>query len=304
MKCNICKKKTQKKKIVTRSKKKKILFFCKNCDYEFFFHNPKAQLTKNKLNITRLKKAGLKIPSKNEEFKNGLMQSKNYLKHFINKNDKKKNMLEVGCSLGYYLFSLKKFGCKNIYGLEINEDYRKYVNNKLNIRCEREINIYKKEKIQFDKIFLFYSFEYISNPTFFLNELLSLLKKKGEIILITPNKNDILKNILSIKSYKNFFYDINSINYFSVKSLSNILKKLGQKNFKIYTNQGYSLINFFNWFINNKPIPSKFVGEDTLFQDLLGQVKRKKDNSINNSLSKDLYYFFESFNNSFKKKTF
>lgn len=302
MKCSICNKIPKKKNIITRSKKKKILFFCKNCDFEYFLHNPKNQLKKNRLNVSRLKKAGLKIPNKKEEFNNGLLQSKNYLKEFINKKDLKKNILEIGCSLGYFLFTLKKFGCKNIYGLEINENYRRYVNRKLNIRCERNLSAYKQEKIQFDKIFLFYSFEYVLDPTFFLKELLFLLKKNGEIILITPNKNDVLKNILSIKSYNNFFYDINSINYFSVKSLKNLLSKLGQKKYKVYTKQGYSVVNFFNWFLNNKPISSKFVGEDHLIHNLLLQVKKKKNKFIDNKLTKHFYYFFKKFDYFFKKK--
>lgn len=302
MKCKICSKNTKKKIIFTRSKKKEKLFYCEKCDFEFFFYNPQKQLTNNKLNLSRLKKAGLKIPKKNEEFKNGLFQSKNYLKEFIKKSDLKKNILEIGCSLGYFLFSIKKFGCKNIYGLEINEEYRKYVNNKLNIRCERNLNIYKDNKIFFNKIFLFYSFEYIPKPVEFLQELFSLLEKNGEIILITPNKNDVLKNILSIKSYNNFFYDKNSINYFSVKSLKKLLSNLKQKSFKIYTKQGYSFINFFNWFLNNKPIASRLVGEDYLMEDLLFQIKKKKKSLIDNSLSINFYKLFKDFNNLFKKK--
>ena len=37
--------------VKTRSKKKLKLFFCKNCDFEFFLHNPKKNLAKNKLDI-------------------------------------------------------------------------------------------------------------------------------------------------------------------------------------------------------------------------------------------------------------
>ena len=58
--------------VKTRSKKKLKLFFCKNCDFEFFLHNPKKNLAKNKLDVSRLKKAGLNIPNLREDFQNGL----------------------------------------------------------------------------------------------------------------------------------------------------------------------------------------------------------------------------------------
>ena len=87
--CKICKLKSKKKVIATRSKKKVNLFHCKNCDFEFFQHDPSKKLTLNKLNLTRLKKAGLKVPSRNEDFVNGLNQSKIYIDKYIKENEKK-----------------------------------------------------------------------------------------------------------------------------------------------------------------------------------------------------------------------
>lgn len=301
MKCKICKKKTKSKTVVTRSNEKKIIHFCYYCDYEFFSHDPIKNLSSNKLNISRLKKAGLNIPKINIEFKNGIEQSKNYLEQYIKKKDLKKYILDVGCSLGYFLYSCKKFGCKKVYGLEVNEINRKYVKKKLKIRCENNIKVYEKEKISFDKIFLFYSLEYVSDPLNFIRKLYLSLNKGGEIIIITPNKNDVIKNLLVEEHYINFFYDINSINYFSHKSLREILKELNFRNFKIYNNQGYSLLNLFNWFLNKKPMPSSWVGEDSLFKDFLNKINRNKNNFKDNFFSRRLSNFIIKINNEYKK---
>ena len=47
-------------------------------------------LGKNKLDISRLTKAGIKIDSITNQFKYGQIQSRNYIKQYLNNNDKKK----------------------------------------------------------------------------------------------------------------------------------------------------------------------------------------------------------------------
>ena len=88
--CKICKLRSKKKSVVTRSGKKNNLYFCKNCDFEFFSQNPRKKLSLNKLNFSRLKMAGLKIPSLKEDFKNGTFQSEAYVKKYLKNNEKKK----------------------------------------------------------------------------------------------------------------------------------------------------------------------------------------------------------------------
>ena len=97
-----------------------------------------------------------------------------------------------------------------------------YQKKKLKIRCEENIEKYQKENLTFDKVFLFYSLEYIPNPVNYISNLIQILSVGGEVIIITPNKNDILKRVIDNQNYKNFFYDENSINYFSIKSLKRL----------------------------------------------------------------------------------
>ena len=47
------------------------------------------------------------------------------------------------------------------------------------------------------------------------------------------------------------------------------------KNFKIYNEQGYSLLNNLNWLFNGLPTKSNYVGKDNMIQEL---KKKKKKN--------------------------
>jgi len=300
MSCNICKSKTKKKKILTRSNKKLYVHICSKCDYEFFTHDPYQKLKKNKLDISRLKKAGLKIQTISDQFKNGQTQSKKYIKQYINKFDKRKKILEIGCSYGYFLYELKKYGCKP-YGVELNNTQIHFIRKKLKIRCEESIEKYLSENIIFDKIFLFYSLEYIPNPKKYIINLYRLLRKGGEIVIITPNKNDILKDLIDNQNYKNFFYDENSINYFSIKSLKKILNFIKIKKFNIKSAQEYSLINLFNWHINGKPMKSNFVGEDKYFEEFLQKIKITKKNKTLMKIEKEILKIFLNLKKDYKK---
>lgn len=279
--CIIDQSNCRKSLVNTRSKKKLKLFFCKNCDFEFFLHNPKKNLSKNKLDISRLKKAGLNIPNLREDFQNGLNQSKTYIKKYIKTGDRGKNILEVGSSWGYFLNLVKKKGCIP-FGLEINKTRSNYIRSKLKIRCDSSLQKIEKEGIKFKKIFLFYVLEYIPDPKNYIRRLIKLLDKKGSIIIYTPNKNDILKDLIKSRDYLNFFYDENSINYFSQKTLINLMKIINIKKYKLNSHQGYSIANFFNWYLNKSPRQTGMVGGDYFidklvkFLILLNKSKKEK----------------------------
>ncbi len=296
--CKICKLRSKKKSVVTRSGKKNNLYFCKNCDFEFFSQNPRKKLSLNKLNFSRLKMAGLKIPSLKEDFKNGTFQSEAYVKKYLKNNEKKKNVLEIGCSFGYFLNTLKKKGFKNVYGVEINQVCKKYINQKLKIPCYSDLDEIDSE-ILFDKIFLFYSYEYIYKPREYLEKLFSILNKKGKIYIITPNKNDILKDLVPGSKFSNFFYDIHSINYFSVLSLKKIANLSKIKDYSIKTYQGYSLANLFHWYLNQKPIKSILVGEDVFVENLLKDIKNS--NAKIKVLKNKINSLIQLFNKKYKK---
>jgi len=158
--------------------------------------------------------------------------------------------------------------------LEIDKKKSQFINSKLKIKCFTNYDYFKKNNYKFKKIFLFYVIEYFFNPEKEFKQILDLLDEDGKIVVITPNYNDVIKNVWKNKNYLNFFYEKNAKNYFSIKSLKNLLKEMKVKNFKIYNEQGYSLLNNFNWLFNGLPTKSNYVGKDNMIQEL----KKKIDN--------------------------
>ena len=222
----------------------------------------------------------MEIPSLNKDFENGVIQSKNYVKEFFNQSDKELDILEIGSSWGYFLDICKKLGHKPV-GIELNKIRQNYIKNKLNINCYKRIDEVKENQLKFDKVFLFYVLEYINNPLSYLQELLSILKKNGEIIIITPNKNDVISNIWSNENYKEFIIDEHVVNYFSVNSFLVIKDIFKESNFEIVDKQGYSFFNHLKWYFTDKPSTTGLVGGDNF------PLNIKKKLLCNNEKSKE-----------------
>ena len=141
------------------------------------------------------------------------------------------------------------------------------MNHKLSINCAQYLSELAPN-ILFDRIFLFYSLEYVPDFKSLLHQLYCRLTPGGMIVLHTPNLNDLLLEHWNVESFKNFFYDDHSINYFSVKSIHNLLNSLKFTNYDLITEQGYSIFNHLYWFINGQPSSSPFVGSDIFLQSL------------------------------------
>jgi len=291
--CSICKSATKSHQQKVRGGDFFDLNVCSNCDYEFFTIDPSESIIKDNLDKTRLEDAGLEIPDITTDFKNGIRQSQEYVNTYLKKDGDAEKVLEIGCSWGYFLTLLKKRNY-NPYGLEINTLRRKYVNNELKLKCFSDISEIKKSGIKFKYIFLFYILEYIPNPVEYLKQLVNLLHESGQIIIVTPNLKDGLKDIWDNKRFQSFFYDKHAINYFSPKTLGIIsteLKKNNNLKYSINTKQGYSIINHIGWYLNNKPSTTGKVGGDYYIEDLAGVIK---DTSGLSSSIKTLIRKFDS----------
>lgn len=268
VKCSICSSEVQSRKIFVRNGKEMEIFHCNECDFDFFDLDPTSLLTADKLDESRLKSAGLDIPSIDKDFENGLKQSLPYLDEFISKKDRGTNILEVGCSVGYFLKLLKENGV-NPYGVELNVNRAIYVNEYLNISCYDTLEKCEKSKIKFKKIFLFYVLEYIPNAVEYFKRLIAMLDEGGSIIIVSPNLSDFLKDVFHNKGFSSFFYDECAINYFSLNAMKKFADTLPVKNYQLYTKQGYSFINHLSWHLTNKPRTTGMVGGDIYFDTII-----------------------------------
>lgn len=182
------------------------------------------------------------------------------VKKYLKKTD---DILEIGCSSGYFLDTVKSY-VNRVYGTEWDEKSAKFAQ-------DMGFTVLKNPEdfdILFDKIFIFHVLEHISDPVKFLINLKNKLKKDGILFMEVPNNNDILLTGYKIEEFKNFYYQSAHAWYFNRPSLSYILSKAGYKH-EIINIQRYDLSNHIYWLKNKKP------GGQGFYNDIFDQKIKK-----------------------------
>lgn len=289
VRCPICGGQTSCRSMRVRSGKELALFHCSSCNFDFFDTDPTALLAANKLDESRLGAAGLAIPDVEKDFSNGLRQSRPYIETYLGPDDSGRNILEIGCSWGYFLTLLQDKGCKP-YGVELNAVRARYVNETLGIPCFTVLEACEQQGIQFKQIFLFYVLEYIPDPGRYLTRLLKLLDADGRIVVITPNLADPLKDIWRNQAFGGFFYDECAVNYFTPQAVRNLVKSLPFSGHSIATKQGYSFVNHLSWYLTNAPRTTGMVGGDYYVQNI-GNSLESSSNDLGILLARSLKDF-------------
>jgi len=164
----------------------------------------------------------------------------NVLKQDIGRKDLK--ILECGCGIGYLTYSLHKAGF-NVIGLDISQNAVNEATESFGelYVCADVFEYATEHKESYDRIILTQVIEHIEEPIKWLENLLSMLKKGGKIILSTENKSIYPKNAI----WQTDFPPIH-VWWFSEKS------------FKYIANKINASINFidFSQYING----NKFIG--------------------------------------------
>lgn len=247
------------------------LWNCAACEFDFFVHDPSSSLAANKLDESRLKAAGLDIPALEKDFANGTAQSLAYIDEYIDAGDRGQNVLEIGCSIGYFLKLARDTGAKS-HGVELNTTRAAYVNENLGIPCDTTLEACEARGIRFRKIFLFYVLEYVPAPAAYLQRLADMLEAGGQIILVTPNFDDTLKDLWRNDAFGKFFYDEHVINYMTAKSVDRMCGKLRGVKTQVDTRQGYSFVNHTSWHLTNGPRTTGVVGGDRFVEGILDRL--------------------------------
>ncbi len=271
MSCSICGGAAQDGQVKVRSGKELTLWHCPPCDFDFFAHDPTLDLVANKLDESRLLAAGLDIPARERDFANGTRQSRQYVAEYLDATDQSTNLLEIGCSWGYFLKLARDAGAK-AYGVELNTLRAGYVNDELGIPCDASLEACETRGIRFRKIFLFYVLEYIPDPVAYLQRLTNMLETGGKLIVVTPNLNDPLKDLWRNEGFRRFFYDEHAVNYMTPRTVERLFARLRCLAAQVTTRQGYSFVNHSSWFLTHAPLTTGVVGGDNFVSDLLIQL--------------------------------
>ena len=161
-------------------------------------------------------------------------------------------VLEVGCSSGYFLDSIRKD--YTVFGNEWNPEDAAYVRDVGSIPCdEADLKDAFPGKL-FTCIAAFHVLEHQPDPIAWLETAKSRLIGGGWIYLEVPNLDDALLSIYNLESFRNFFYREPHLLYFNMQSLGMLFGAVGLEG-RITQKQDYGLWNHINWLMTNKPMP-------------------------------------------------
>ena len=161
------------------------------------------------------------------------------------------DILEIGCSSGFMLNAFSDYGL-NCVGVEPSGVFSDFLRaNDYEVYHSLE-ELQDKSTKQFDLIVHFFVLEHVRDPYSFFNQSFDLLKKRGKIIAEVPCVNDALTSLYRIPAFEEFYWSIAHHYYYSPKSLSYVLDKLGL-NYEFSPEQRYDLSNHIVWMTEGKP---------------------------------------------------
>ncbi len=136
-----------------------------------------------------------------------------------------KNILDIGCGMGYFLEIARLRGW-NVYGSE-------YGKKLVGICTKKDIKMHEgsiqafSSTIKFDVITSFEVIEHINSPLKDLKNINQLLRKGGGFYCTTPNFNSIMRYYL--KDSFNVISYPEHLSYYTPKTLNNAVTKMGLK---------------------------------------------------------------------------
>ena len=242
--CPSCK---SKKKIKVCTKDSLNIVKCKNCELVYvspiFNYDHYINLYTNKEYQNIVKKIG-EASHKYRKKRFGVERFK-ILKEFFKK--RKCNLLEIGCSTGFFLEEAKSNGW-NVKGIELNPSAVSFAKKKgIDVINEDYVKIIFKKK--FDIICAFDVLEHLFDPLKIIKKIKKDLKKNGLFFLYVPNWQSATRLLIGEKN-SHFIWPTHHLTYFTPKTLEKFLAKQG---FKVifWETQGLDLEDI-NWYLSHK----------------------------------------------------
>ncbi len=170
-----------------------------------------------------------------------------------------KDLLDFGSGYAGFLIQAKEFA-KSVMGVELEEQvapiYEQY-----NIPLSRSLsNIGGGGQNKYDVITAFHVIEHLQDPIEILQQLTSLLKENGKMIIEVPNANDALLTIYHNKAFQEFTYWSPHLYLYNPHTLKKLGEKAGLKVEFVKCIQRYPFSNTLYWLAKGKPAGQKIWG--------------------------------------------
>jgi len=168
------------------------------------------------------------------------------------------DVIDVGCGSGSFLNELNSVA-KSVAGIEPCLPYRISLNDSgYNIYPSIVDYLENNTHNNFDLAFSIQVIEHVENPKKFLEDISLLLKPGGEIIISTPNRNDIMMSLL-YDEFATFFYRTQHRWYFDADSLCNIANYAGLEIVELKYVHRYGMSNTLHWLRDRLPCGDKRI---------------------------------------------
>ncbi len=159
--------------------------------------------------------------------------------------------LDYGCGGGAFLDLVSGVANKTI-GIEPFSGYHESLTSRGHEVFSDSDSAVASYTGQVDTITSFGVLEHVENPSQYLKDAFSLLKKGGKMYLETDNLDDLLMK-LEINDFDRFFYRTAHLWYFDAQTLSKIVEQAGFSGIEISFRHNFDISNAMMWLRDKKP---------------------------------------------------
>ena len=177
-------------------------------------------------------------------------------------------VLDFGCSTGHLLTNIQG-QAEKVYGHEVNTKEIEFCRKQLGLDVDNRDLFERFEEGLFDYITMIYVLEHIADPIDLLTQLQKLLKPNGKLIILLPNAADALLNFYDIPDFRQFYFCLEHLYYFTPATIGRVFKASGLQG-TVETIQEYPISNHLNWGYRQKPsdtLASRRLVPDIPLQD-------------------------------------
>lgn len=154
-------------------------------------------------------------------------------------------ILDFGCSTGHLLNNLHGKAGK-LYGHELNRKEVEFCRNEKGLDVDSQPLEQRFQEETFDYITMIFVLEHIAQPIELLLSLKKLLKPNGKFLILVPNVDDALLNFYNIPEFKQFYFCVEHLFYYSPATIQRVFQQAGLYG-KIKVIQEYPISNHLDW---------------------------------------------------------
>jgi len=200
----------------------------------------------------------------------------------IPKFSPEKNLLDIGCSWGGYMYRMKEIGW-NVFGIEMHGEAVKFAKNELllkNVSC-CSVDDAEFEDAFFDVVHMSMVLEHVYDPLGTLMKINRIIKQNGQLIISVPDISGFEAKVYKDKCYA--LHVPQHLSHFTPKTLKAFLNKAGFRvdkivhhNFDrdIVASAGYLQDKLLYSLLSNKVIRNTAVKIFINFLSLIGKSSR------------------------------